>query len=603
METLWSMSTTIREAERIVGFAKTAVELDGQIWNKDCQKKFQVLLIKNRQYLYDPDNTQNFNKLNSQQSALLRDKSVNMTYEQALDIFDAKDYEDPPMRGRQSMAPLQKLGLVYIVNEDGNSVVKTTEVCKKLVNGEIEFNDFMLDSLLKFQYPNPYEEGFKNWNTKPFINTLRLIKKVNELCEQYGKKAKGISTLEFGIFALSLKSYLSVDAVAEKIVKFREIYDSFSDYTERDSFVEKYINEYLSEFKNPVKNVKEYTDNMVRYLRLTKYIYIRGKYSNTYIDLEPRRMTEINSILEHDTGAAKDYTAEEWVEYMGTYGTYELPFEKVTVLSTILLEINNEIADLEVGLGLFKTQQTLPTTKNDLIAEIAQRREYRTQLQNIELKNMYRGSIDKIEEAINSLKDISNRRKQDKKLSIELEKWTNIALNIINDAELIKPNSPVGDDNEPIYTAPSGVADIECYYESFNAVTEVTMLTSRDQWYNEGQPVMRHLREFEKCNNEKPNYCLFIAPRLHVDTVNTFYTSVKYEYEGKRQKIIPITIYQLIRLLEIVKQKIARGEKFSHKVLQQFYDECTDFSAFRNSTEWQQVIENRISNLELEMAV
>lgn len=28
METLWSMSTTVREAERIMGFLKTAIELD-----------------------------------------------------------------------------------------------------------------------------------------------------------------------------------------------------------------------------------------------------------------------------------------------------------------------------------------------------------------------------------------------------------------------------------------------------------------------------------------------------------------------------------------------------------------------------------------------
>ena len=48
---------------------------------------------------------------------------------------------------------------------------------------------------------------------------------------------------------------------------------------------------------------------MIRYIRLTKYIYIRGKYVHTYIDLEPRRMTELNSILENDDveGAKKIY--------------------------------------------------------------------------------------------------------------------------------------------------------------------------------------------------------------------------------------------------------------------------------------------------------
>lgn len=601
METLWSMSTTVREAERIVGFLKTAVEMDGQVWDKSAQIRFQVLLIKNRQYLNDPDNTQTFNKLNAEQSALLKNKSIDMTYEQALDIFETKEYEDPPMRGRQSMSPLQKLGLVYIIDDNGSKVVTVTEVGKKLAAGEIEFNDFMLDSLLKFQYPNPYESGFKDWNTKPFINTLRLIKTVDELCEKQGRKAKGISTLEFGIFALSLRSYDLVDDVAEKILAFRTQYESYYDDADRDVFVENYINDYLFEFQNPVKNVKEYTDNMVRYLRLTKYIYIRGKYSHTYIDLEPRRMTEINSILAYDSGSAKDYSKEQWVDYMGTYGTYNLPFETVPVLTGILTEVNTEISHIENSLGIIPTQSAIPATSNDLKSVIEERRAYRTRLQNLEIKKSYHEDISKIDVAIEALNDILQRNKPKlaKKFSIELEKWTNVALNIINDAVFIKPNSPVGDDNEPIYTAPNGVPDIECYYESFGAVAEVTMLTSRDQWYNEGQPVMRHLREFENNNADKPNYCLFVAPKLHVDTVNTFYNSVKYEYEGEKQRIIPITISQLIRLLKIIKSTALAGKKFSHKDLMQFYNECVDISTLRSSTEWSQFIEEKLSSMEL----
>lgn len=603
METLWSISTTVREAERIVGFLKTAVELDGQVWNKASQIKFQVLLIKNRQYLNVSDNAQTFNKLNSRQSALLKDKSVDMTYEQALDIFNAKDYEDPPMRGRQSMAPLQKLGLVYVVDKDEQKIVQVTEVGKKLAADKIEFSDFMLDSLLKFQYPNPYEGGFKNWNTKPFINTLRLVKRVNELCEQSGRKAKGVSTLEFGVFALSLRSYLLVDSTVAQVLKFRESYESYHDDAERDIFVENYIRSYLSDFQNPVKNVREYTDNMVRYLRLTKYIYIRGKYSNTYVDLEPRRMTEIESILEHDSGAAEVYSKEAWVAYMGTYGTYKLPFETAPVLASILSEVNREIAELETTLGIPQTQTSTPSTPKALKSVIEGRRTYRTRLQNLMLKESYYNDVSKIDEAVEALNDILQRNKPKlvKKFSIELEKWTNIALNIINDALFIKPNSPVGDDNEPIYTAPSGVPDIECYYESFGAVAEVTMLTSRDQWYNEGQPVMRHLRDFEISNSEKPNYCLFVAPKLHVDTVNTFYHSVKYEYEGKKQKIVPITISQLIRLLKLVKNMVAAGKQFSHKELMKFYDECTDLSSLGSSVDWQRLIEERLRIMETQL--
>lgn len=253
MEMLWSMSTTVREAERIIGFLKTAIELEGEVWNKENQEKFQILLIKNRQYLNDPDNAQSFNKLSSEQVFLLKDKSIIMTYEDAKGIFEVKEYKDPPMRGRQSMAPLTKLGLVYIVGDE--KIITISDVGKKLAKGEIEFNDFMLDALLKFQYPNPYESGFQTWNTKPFINTLKLIKTVNKISKESGMKEKGISKNEFGIFALSLKNYSDIEVTANKIIEFRKKYESLND-EEKEKYAKNYIQQYLIDFKNPVKKCK-----------------------------------------------------------------------------------------------------------------------------------------------------------------------------------------------------------------------------------------------------------------------------------------------------------------------------------------------------------
>lgn len=593
MDTLWSMSTTIREAERIEGFLKTATELEGKEWNQLTQMEFQIRLIKNRQYLNNSDNAQTFNKLNEKQCNILRDKSKEMTFEEAKEIFEAKKYEDPPMRGRQSMSPLVKLGLVYII--DGK--VAISDVGRKLAENKIEFDDFMMDSLLKFQYPNPYEGGFKDWNTKPFINTLRLIKRVNERCNDLGMKEKGISKHEFGIFALSLKSYKEVNMVAEKVIKFREEYESLREI-ERDDYVRNYAKNYLKNFKNPESNTSEYTDNMIRYMRLTKYIYIRGKYNYTYIDLEPRRMTEINSILETDDGHALEFTEEQWRNYMGVYGAYKLPFETEEKLKKILREITSEINELEKELNIESSSISIEDEydMDNIKLRIKEYRAYRRELQNQKIKKEYHENTNKIEEAIQALIDIRDRNRTNlaKKYSIELEKWSNVALNIINDSLLIKPNAPVGDDNEPTYTAPSGVADIECYYKDFSSICEVTMLCNRDQWYNEGQPVMRHLRDFENSNTELPNYCLFIAPSLHQDTINTFFNSVKFQYEGKKQKIIPITINQLIYILETIKILQEKGKTLKHQSVMKLYEACSDDERIGNSIMWREYIEQQL---------
>lgn len=595
-ETLWSISTTIREGERIVGFLKTAQLLDGAIWSKENQCKFQILLIKNRQYLQDTTNKQVCNGLSNAQIETLSEYDSEMTYEMAESIFKAKNYQDPPMRGRQSMSPLVKLGLVCYKKEGDRAVVKITDVGQKLLEGEISFEDMICEMMFKYQYPNPSDDGFQTWNTKPFINTLRLIKVVNEMCVKNGEKPKGISERELGIFALSLKNYKDVENTAKRLLKFREKYESYKTESEKSDFVEFFISEYLYDFNNPLKNCEEYADNMVRYLRLTKYIYIRGKYDHMYIDLEPRRYVEIEAILANDKGCAQTFTKEEWDEYIGTYGVYELPFETREILLEMAQNITNEIKGLEEKIDGDISEYTIPTTQTELKEFIKKQREKRTNLQNLLLKKVVHHDIGKIDEAIASLNDIlhHNKAKLAKKFSIELEKWTNVAMNIINDAKLIKPNYSVGDDNEPIYTAPNGVADIECYYEDFSAICEVTMLTSRDQWYNEGQPVMRHLRCFEICNKEMPSYCIFVAPTVHKDTLNTFYISVKYEYEGAKQRIIPITITQLVSILQTVKSYIPQGTPFKHGMLQELLDDCIDISNVSDSTQWLSSIENKI---------
>lgn len=593
MDSLWSMTTTIREAERIPAFLRTAKEIENEEWNKDTQIKFQILLIKNREYL-NTDSTQTFSGLNDSQINLLKDKSINMTFEQAKDIFNTKNYNDPPMRGRQSMSPLEKLGLV----DRTSGKIVLTDVGNKLLNEEITYDEFMFEQLLKLQYPNKIEKEHRDWNSKPFINALRLIKKVNNLCKINNMKEKGLTKVEFGIFALSIKNYIDVDEIANKVLDFRKHYEELATNTDKENYRKSFISQYLSTFNNPEHNTKEYTDNIIRYMRITKYIYIRGKYGNTCIDLEPRRMVEINSILENDNGAATEFTKEEWIKYYGTYGSYDLPFDTVDKLTEIFNEILADVNSLENKLNIERTVIFCPSVKSEIKEAIVKLRIKRVGLQNLEIKFDYNNDLSKINEAIEAL---SNIRNLELKPSIALEKWTNVALNIINDSLLIKPNSIVGDDNEPTFTAPAGVPDIECYYEDFNATCEVTMLSSRDQWFNEGQPVMRHLREFEDKNTDKDCYCLFIAPSIHQDTLNTYFTSVKYEYEGRKQKIIPITIKQLIKILETVAMFRAKNIEFKHLYIKQLYENIINVAINGTSTEWKEQIPTILTCWERDM--
>ena len=113
------------------------------------------------------------------------------------------------------------------------------------------------------------------------------------------------------------------------------------------------------------------------------------------------------------------------------------------------------------------------------------------------------------------------------------------------------------------------------------------MLTGRNQWYYEGQPVMRHLRDFENKHNDKNTFCLFIAPKIHRDTINTFWMAIKYEYEGKKQRIIPLSIDNFIELLKILIEIKQNGNFLKHDELFRLYNNVLEKSeTMPNSDQW-----------------
>jgi hypothetical protein len=576
---LWSISTTLRNPERVRNFLIALQNFEGKIWNQETQISFQVNLIKLKFYGYG--NSQFENTLSEKHKEIFNDINHHLTFEEAKEIFDSKNYEDPAMRGRTSFKPLQKMGVAFI--KDGKVFISS--LGKYLLSDSYDLGELFFKSFLKWQYPNPLDRDFSNseiYNIKPFIVTLHLIKKVNEICQNRNLKQKGISKLEFEIFGQSLIHYKNIEKTASRILDFRTSYESKKNHKEKQDFIQKTKESFLYEFSNATDgNIKDYADNTIRYFRLTRFIYIRG--GGYYIDLEPRRKIEIDKLLETYSGEAESFTKEEYIDFVSDINLPVLPWETDIERKKILENTKSEILELEKELGISQSLENL---------NIQELQTYRKQLQDLIIKQKYQ-DISKVDEVINSLQNI---RKLELKPSIALEKYTTLALNIINDAISINANSLVGDDNEFIFTAPANKPDIECYYESFNSICEVTMLTGRDQWYNEGQPVMRHFRDFEN-SSEKENYCLFIAPKLHRDTINTFWFSVKYEYEGKQQKIVPLTINQLIEILEFIKILKSQNRKLLHFEFQKLLEDILNLKDFVSSSEeWLKAIPKTLDN-------
>jgi len=554
---IWSISTTLRNPERLRNFLITLKEMDGRVWDKKAQLEFQIRLIKNRFYGFG--NSQFYNNLTREQIDLVEDITKPISMEKAEEILRAKEYVDASMRGRNSYKTLEKMGLAIIKEKR----VCITSLGSYLLSDDYDLGELFFRSFVKWQYPNPLDREFSDnsvYNLKPFITTLQLIRKVNKLCKKRGLKEKGISKVEFEIFAQTLTHYKELEHHSELLMQFREKLEKIKNYKEKKEFVSEYKEDFLADFSNG-DNLKDYSDNSIRYFRLTRFIYIRG--GGYYIDLEPRRAVEIDALLALFDGSAEEFTKEAYIEYISDISQPKLPWEEESARQKIAEVILQEIRNLEAELSIKERFES---------ENLEALRSYRKKLQSLKTKEELQ-EVSKIEETIESLKNI---RSLDLKPSIALEKYITMALGIINDAKEIRANSLVGDDGEFIFTAPANKPDIECFYESFCSICEVTMLTGRDQWHNEGQPVMRHFRDFEERSELEENFCLFVAPKMHRDTINTFWFSLKYEYEGAKQKIVPLTITQMIEIVEMVQVLKLEGKSFSHRDFQSFLQSVVD---------------------------
>lgn len=605
----WSISTTMRNPERIADALHALAVFEGQNFNTTIQSEFFKEMIRKK--YYQPNTI-------SQKYKEMYDDPEEFTQEELEDILSQVHYTNKSynndqelcyaLRGRTAVSNVTKMGLA--IGKESMGEVHITELGRQLVNGNIDLSVVFFRYFLKWQLPNPSDKGYSDFNIVPFIATLHVIRKVNERWFELGHNPVGISKEEFSLFITTLIDYRDIDNCVSNIISFREEKRSL-DKNAAHEYVEKYFRQTVINIYNldstdqkviqkKVNNLYDYGDSAIRYFRMTGLLYYRG--NGRYIDLAPTRAVEIQRILETFSGQSLEFrTIDDYLHYMSDINRPELPWENIedlkevyknlvqqakTIQNRIIKEYSNNI------LHTYNLEIAEPPAIYDTVFEyhkrISEIRDIIRTLNN-DLSIMLERSLSKIDLYIEELNKLAIRKRSNSGQDpLNLEYYVTMALMALDDAKEINPNYSVGDDNMPLFTAPGNNPDIECYYETFNMICEVTLLKSRDQWINEGQPVMRHLRDFEAENTGKECFCLFIAPTLHRDTVNTFWTSVKYEYEGAPQKIVPITIQEFVDILENVKELNNQGLRINHTNLLDLFNRIYSQSKVTgiNSSNW-----------------
>lgn len=576
----WSISTTVRNPERLRDFLRVLKQLEGSDFKTENQVKYQVLLIKER--LYSPT------KIPSSYRSLIEDFTKGIPLDIARKIFDFQHYEDPPMRGRQSANPLNKLG--FSIAKDTAGPIKITSLGNLFLSPESDVGYIFFKSLLKLQFPNPWSDDFtdkKGFNIRPFIAVLHLLNKIKKLNRE-----------EFSIFCPTLVHFRDIDKYSKYILKLRTLKSK----SEKDRFIKKFLKEFYGTkglTRIQVDNLFDYGDNAMRYFRLTRYFRVtKQPLGRWIIELEPARAKEIEQLLAlYDGSAIKFKSVKEYIDYLSDIDKPELPweldYEKSKDVALSLIDIvKKDFADLTDVLKAKVAEAYESILNTDLnTLDLKGIATFINKLRNLrtEILEIKRGSV--LRKNINQLKDILlvfNDKKRFRELEpVEFEYMISQCLKIINDELEIKPNCVLDDEGNPIGFAPGNKADIEGYYESFNSIFEATLDVSRHQVYRESVPVMRHLKDFEIVNTGKPAFCVFVAPRVHNDTVNYFWYSVKYGFEGKKQSIVALDLSHFVEILEFFINVIEQRKNFTHRNLKTLFELITSNASDKeSSTNW-----------------
>ena len=572
----WSISTTIRNPERIPDFLNAAEPLEGRIWNHDTQSEFFAYQIATR--IYRPTNT----NLSPKNISILNDEDADITLAKAKEIIDQKNYKEIHLRGRTAMSPLVDNGLVTTFER-----VKITNIGKALLAGDIPFNEVMMNFSFKWQVPQPNHSKFKSengYNIRPFIGTLALIDKVNKLWKAEGEAPKGISWDELCIYGPTLVDFSDIQEWAEKLIACRIAVQRATGLVAKDSAWKSNVStvlnplleskESLTDTKT-IDNLYDYGDNAFRYFKQTKFLSLRG--GGRYVDISPLSEAQVEMLLADEEYKPLSFeSAEEYSNYMQDLNSFVPPWatlEKKSKVENRLREILRDKGATSPRISKIKAQSSVPSVLRE-DATISSLREAITEVNMQELANSA-ASVDFLVGCVADYLRLSQRQDIEEaqvtriKPPTQLEYVTFKTFLAINDLLQIRPNYPVDDEGKPIFTAGGNVSDLEIYYKDFNAICEVTLMTNRAQWMAESQPVQRHLHDFTVKNSDKDAIAIFIAPSVHRDTKNSFRQAFHGGFDSLESlKIIPFDFPTWIAVVNHLVDTRQKGRSISQE---QFY--------------------------------
>lgn len=458
-------------------------------------------------------------------------------------FFNGEGANDPAFSARDRINRAPK-ALGYVVLSPS---IQLTPAGVELVSSRRK-EEIFLRQLLKFQIPSPYHRPTENsaefW-VKPYLELFRLVRHFGSLKFD-----------ELRFFGLQLVDYREFDTIVEKINQFRvakaqnegnykqfraeyleaELRDIYSvDINSGNTRTRETTDASIAKFlSTKASNMRDYADACIRYLRATGLVNI--SHLGKSISIVPEKIQEVDYFLQNaDREPCFIDSEKQYVEYLGN--------PQIPTLLTDNRELLEEKIRAEFPQLQIPVTATLQELKN-LFADELENRKAQILTDQVAAIKDYR----QFEEINTTFDQILANSLYDTPLMLEWNTWR--AMTMLDGGD-IKANLKFDDFGNPMSTAQGNMADIVCDYGDFGLTVEVTMQSGQRQYETEGEPVTRHLAKYKR-ENEKPAYCLFVAPNINDACKAHFYAlhKMNIQYYGGTSTIVPLPLNIFIKMVE-----------------------------------------------------
>ncbi len=478
------------------------------------------------------------------------------------------------------------LGFVTVTR---NGYAELTEAGQRMANTKRP-DIVMLKQLIKWQYPDNQHKGtqypeniFHIW---PFVAVARLIKEL-----------RGLTKNELALFCFVMTTMRDVNKARKAIANFRDDYANAIGKIPKQRLIATMRRSLKQQFQDqgislPVTSFHDYADALARYMRFTGLFSISGN----RITLTKGREAEVEEILQLKLEL---YPYKDRDEFYSYYGNPDVPVlstdhnpnilqQQIQELTAELTTLYGESDVLQRGMPLespVSLPQPLPSDIEVLRTLLDSLRERKKQVE-LGIMDIRGRGPEKLLEALNFYDDILNHQTFDAPTYLEWNTWRVFVA--LDRAKKIKPNLVMDENLEPVGTAGGNGPDMEVSFLNFHIVPEVTMRTGADQERYESLPVIRHVEDFIRKVDHEETYGLFIAPRIHRDTIVKFFMAWKQGgFYGESVKIVPLTVAQF---REVARSYSTRRDFQPAELLRLFEKIGEALQGARSPQQWQDEI-------------